>query len=308
MKIMLLGGAGFIGLNLANVLVRHGHVVYIADRVDMPMDSTASLPEIAGYFMIKVDNTAQILETMDELCIDCVIGLTSSLIPSSTLSQFEHELSQVISPMFRLLDHLARRGINFVYLSSGGTVYGVNDKPQVSEIEPLRPINYYGYSKVLFEQYLAFVGQTQQLRYLILRPSNPFGPYQCPSRKQGLIAVAVDKVQQGLPIEVWGDGSVVRDYIWVGDLAEAIAALLHKNEAWGNVFNVGSGHGHSVNTLLKLIGELTGNQVTIQYREARSVDAPRLVLDISRLRATIAFQPSDLRTALALYLNQLETK
>jgi len=299
---MLLGGAGFIGLNLASVLRRYGHEVHVADRVGRPVRSNPPMAQVAGYHVVDINDTDSLLSTIDEFRIECVIGLTSSLIPSSGLMHFEVELKLVISPMFRLVEHLSKRQIGFVYLSSGGTVYGANNNDLVAETEPLCPINYYGYSKVLFEQYLAFAGKTLGLRYLILRPSNPFGPYQNPNRGQGLVAVAVAKVLSGQTIEVWGDGSIVRDYIWIENLTEATAALLSKDDAWGCVFNIGSGRGYSVQDLLALIGELTNKRIRITYRQGRSVDVPRLVLDISRLQAAIDFEPLDLRAGLSLYL------
>lgn len=306
MKIMLLGGAGFIGLNLAGALVRHGHKVHIADRSAEIADYDRPIPEVAGFHVIPSNATSRLQDAVDELGIECVIGLASSLIPSSTLDDFEAEMAQNIVPTFRLLDHLAKRQISFVYVSSGGTVYGPSDKPALAENEPLRPISHYGCSKVLLEQYLAFVGRSQQMRYMILRPSNPFGPFQNPHRKQGLVAVAVDKVLHGQPIEIWGDGTVVRDYLWVEDLAEAVAALLPKDEAWGSIFNIGSGQGHSIRELLAMIGSLTGKPVNVRYLETRAVDVPHLVLDVSRLRETIDFQPRELRDALVLYLNGLQ--
>jgi len=308
MKIMLLGGAGFIGLNLAAVLVRKGYEVHIADRAAKPTDYGCTIPDVAGYHLIRSNDTLRLQETIDELSIECVIGLNSSLIPSSTFDDFETELRQVVTPTFSLLEHLAKRRIRFVYISSGGTVYGLNDKSTIAEDDVLRPITYYGYSKVLFEQYLAFAGRTQQLRHLIIRPSNPFGPYQNPNNKQGLVTVAIDKVLKGKPIEIWGDGSIVRDYIWVEDLAHAVVALLLKSEAWGQTFNIGSGKGCSVQDLLSMIGALTGKRVDIEYHKARDVDIPRLVLDISRLQATIAFQPRDLHDALTLYLDILQQR
>lgn len=306
MKILLLGGAGFIGLNLASALMRHGHEVHITDRYTALAVYGRPVPVVAGHHLIPCNDTTRLLATIDELGIECVIGLVSSLIPSSNVDDFEAEMTQVIIPTFRLLDHLAKRGISFVYLSSGGTVYGPSHKPSITETVHLKPINYYGCSKVIFEQYLTFIGRTQQLRYLILRPSNPFGPYQNPHRKQGLVAVAVDKALNGQPIEIWGDGSVVRDYLWVEDLAEAVAALVLKEDAWGQVFNIGSGRGHSIKDLLAMICEVMGKPMNIHYREARNVDVPRLVLDVSRLSKVIDFRPLGLREALVRYLNGLQ--
>ena len=305
MKVMLLGGAGFIGLNLANSLLRNGHEVHIADRVASPVNCSRLLPAVDGYHMISSEDTGLLLDTIDALGIECVVGLASSLIPSSTIEEFEGEMAGVMMPSFRLLESLASRRVRFVYVSSGGTVYGASSKAALNESDPLRPISHYGCSKVLFEHYLEFVARSQNLICLILRPSNPFGPFQNPFRKQGLVAVAVENILHDRPIEIWGDGSVVRDYLWVEDLADAVAALLPIETAWGQVFNIGSGQGHSVNELLLIIQEMTGKTADIRYQESRTVDIQSVVLDISRLRRTVPFEPLQLRQALDRYLKDL---
>lgn len=307
MKILLLGGAGFIGLNLAAALLRHGHEVHLVSRSDLPKPFGQALPVVTGFHVVPGNDTDRLLSIIDALGIDCVIGLVSGLMPSSSFNDFEVELTQVMAPTFRLIEELARRQVRFAYVSSGGTVYGASAHPTLDESAPLRPINHYGCSKVFVEQYVEFIGRTRGLRHLILRPSNPFGPFQNPHRKQGLIAVAVDKILHGQPIDIWGDGSVVRDYLWVEDLADVVARLLSVEAAWGRIFNIGAGTGHSINELLAVIQELTGRAADIRYREGRAVDVPRMVLDISRLRQVLPFEPLDLRRALSSYLNDLRS-
>ena len=113
----------------------------------------------------------------------------------------------------------------------------------------------------------------------------------------------MDKVLRGQPIEIWGNGSVVRDYIWIEDFTQAIATLIGKDEAWGKTFNIGSGQGHSVREVLAMIGLLTGERVEVVYHESRAVDVQRCVLDISRLQAVIDFHPLGFREALERYLD-----
>lgn len=305
MKILLIGGNGFIGLNMAEALVRHGHEVHVASRSGAPTTFTRPLPAVTAFHVIPSMAVEPLMALVASCGIDCVVSLASSLIPSSTAADFERELTQTIVPTFRLTEQLAQRRVRFVYVSSGGTVYGASTQATLDEDTPLRPISHYGYSKVMVEQYVAFMGRTQGLQQMILRPSNPFGPFQNPHRKQGLIAVAVDKILHGQPIDIWGDGSVVRDYLWVQDLADAVARLLAVESAWGQTFNIGAGVGHSIVELLDLLQELTGITADIRYREGRAVDVQRMVLNISKLRRAVPFEPLDLRQALSRYLDDL---
>ncbi|ALV08493.1 NAD-dependent epimerase/dehydratase family protein [Roseateles depolymerans] len=305
MKVLLIGGTGFVGLNLAEALVRHGHEVHIAARSSAPTTFARKLPAVSSFHLIK-DMAVEPLMALVQSCeIDCVVALASSLIPSSSAADFDRELTQTIVPTFRLMEQLARQQVRFVYVSSGGTVYGASTQTTLDETTPLRPISHYGYSKLMVEQYVELMARTQGLQHMILRPSNPFGPFQNPHRKQGLVAVAVEKMLHGQPIEIWGDGSVVRDYLWVQDLAEAVARLLVAESAWGQTFNIGAGVGHSIIELLDLLQQLTGISADIRFREGRAVDVQRMVLNISKLRSVVPFEPLELREALSRYLDDL---
>jgi UDP-glucose 4-epimerase len=152
---------------------------------------------------------------------------------------------------------------------------------------------------------ILFTSRTKELNFLILRPSNPFGPFQNPSKKQGFIAVAVDKMKKNQPIEVWGDGSVVRDYVWVGDLAQAMVKLLEKSH-WNEIYNIGSGVGHSINAVLQIIQDLLPTRSQIIYAPPRSEDVKNIVLDIRKIQSDIVFQPLDLKRGVEMYIQGLE--
>ena len=306
MRILLLGGAGFIGLNLALALLRDGHEVHIADAGGDAQQIVRVLAGRASLVSMAAHQTSALLKLIDQHEFDCVVSLASSLLPSSPLEAFQTEVRELMLPVFALVEALAERGTRFVYFSSGGTIYGPGTREALHEGDELAPINHYGVSKLIFETYLAFAARTRGLQHMILRPSNPFGTFQNPARKQGLIAVAVDKALHGKPLEIWGDGSVVRDYLWVEDLAQAFCKLLHSPAAWGQVLNVGSGQGHSICEVLAEVQLLTGRVAEIRYHPARAVDVPHMVLDISRLRQTIPFEPRTLREALTLYIDGLK--
>ncbi|WP_081897355.1 NAD-dependent epimerase/dehydratase family protein [Massilia sp. BSC265] len=300
MKVLLIGGAGFLGINLAEAMINAGHSVYLLDKSFANFESRRLSIPVNGKYEVDIGDTAAIIRLVDELEIDCVANLASSLLPSSDYTAFDLELRNMMLPAFQLLSHLASRKMKYLYFSSGGAIYGdAVEGPCQEKIQPL-PISHYGYSKMLFEQYIEFVSRTAGLEYIIVRPSNPYGPHQNPNRKQGLIAVAFDKIVNRQLIEIWGDGSVIRDFVWVGDLAAAVTALVDRN-SWNATYNVGSGVGSSVKQIIHLIEDLVGVRADVEYKSARQVDATKIVLDISKLQSLINYQPLDLGEGLRKY-------
>lgn len=177
-----------------------------------------------------------------------------------------------------------------LFLSSGGTVYGPPDQVPVAEDHPLRPINSYGIVKVAIEHYLAMYRQLHGIQSLAVRASNPYGPRQSHSGVQGVISTFLRRVHAGEPIEVWGDGSVVRDYLYVSDLAEF--CVLAAGSAEVGAFNVGSGEGRSLNEIIEIISSVTGSGIRPHYKPGRPVDVPRSVLDISRAEKCPGWRPT----------------
>lgn len=300
MRIMLVGGAGFIGINIAKSLIQAGFYVVIVDRNLSHLKNRESLPGVSGFYDFDIADMESVIKLVDELSIDCVVNLVSTLIPSSSFDAFSSEIISSIVPAFRLVQDLAERKIKYVFFSSGGTIYGRNNAMHIAESDICLPINFYGYSKQLFEEYLGFINRVSGLDYLVIRPSNPYGMYQSPTKKQGIISVVLYRILKGETIEIWGDGSVVRDYIWVNDMANAFARILAK-DAWNNVFNIGSGVGHSLNEVVAITEVVTGLKAKIVYKEARSVDVQRIVLDVSKLKNEIDFYPISLGEGISLY-------
>lgn len=301
MKILIIGGAGFLGLNIANSLNRCGHRIYLYDRSVQSARTLFSSGEFVDFFEGDCDSPAEILKIIDLEKIECVINLASSLLPASNEHDFNVELCGIMAPGFHLLNEIAHRNIKYVYVSSGGAVYGPSDKSLIEENDPKKPINFYGLSKLLFEEYITFISRTAGLNYLILRPSNPYGPHQNPNKKQGLIAVVADKVMRGDSIEIWGDGSIIRDYVWVEDLAGAVNELLKRNE-WNQEYNIGAGVGHSIGDVIHVIEEVSGNTAKCIYKQGRAVDAPRIVLDISKIQSAVDFKPISLKDGIQNYM------
>ena len=178
-----------------------------------------------------------------------------------------------------------------VFVSSGGAVYGTPVAIPIREDAPTEPISAYGINKLMVEKYLRLYAGLGGARPAILRVANPFGPYQSPYRRQGLVSALIETVLAGRPAEIWGDGQVVRDYLYAGDVAEAmLAAALYQGPH--RVFNIGSGQGRSVLAVLDGICAVLGRErPPVVFQSARRADVAANVLDTSRAARELGWRP-----------------
>ncbi len=295
-RVLILGGAGFLGRNLRAGFEAAGHAVTVVDR--------ASRAAADMHHCLDLSDQAALSGLMQQQGSEVLVHLTCGLLPSSSAEDFAREQREVIEPSFRLMEHCARAGMRFVLVSSGGTVYGDAGEQRVREDHPLAPKSYYGFSKVMLEAYAQLCHRMHGLQYLLLRPSNPYGRHQRLQGAQGLIAVALGRLLSGQALQVWGDGSVVRDYLDVHDLTGAVVSLVERGIV-NQTLNIGSGVGHSLNEVLALVREVTGRPLQVDYRAARGVDVKSIVLDTTALAAAIPWQPRPLRLGLADFCRSL---
>jgi UDP-glucose 4-epimerase len=293
-RVLLLGGGGFIGVNLATRLRRAGHDVIVAGRT--AHGDAQALP------LSAVDAIDALVA---ERRVDTVVHLASTLLPGSSEGDFLAEREHIAGPTAQLAGRLADRGVVLMFLSSGGTVYGVHASAAVAEDDPCHPISFYGQSKLEMELYLRFLERTRGLRCLIMRPSNPYGPGQALGGTQGLVSVLLDRIRRDCPLQVWGDGSTVRDYIHIDDLVEPMARLIEQG-SWGMTLNIGSGTGHSLLDVVRAVEGATGHTVRLEFQPPRAADVPRFVLDVSRLQAMGLYQTRPLEAGIAAYLATLK--
>ena len=290
---LILGGGGFIGINLARGLAARGVAVRGFGRTAPPPEANYPGDWRTGEFSDR-DALLAALEGVDQ-----VYHLVGSADPNRFSDDPAQEVSRYLLPTLQLFDLLGETGVrSVVFVSSGGTVYGPQSPIPSPETAATQPISMYGASKVAIE---AFIGSYRKLRNLdarIARVANPFGPWQVPGRGQGFIANCLRAVQSGQAIEIWGDGSVVRDFIYIDDVVAALIGIAdHDGPEW--IFNVGSGLGRSIANVAADIASLYDVPVAIDYRAGRPADIPASVLDISRISSALGWQPrSDWRQAL----------
>ena len=291
---LVLGGAGFIGSHLAEALLQAGHRVRIFDRPHL--DRLPAFLQRGEFEVFTGDflNPRTLSPALEGS--EIVFHLVSTTLPKTSNDNPMYDVESNVMGTLRLLELCRQQGVRkVVFASSGGTVYGVPRSVPIDESHPTDPICSYGIHKLAIEKYLQLNHRLHGLDYCVLRPANLYGPRQRLDIAQGAVAVFLDRALRGKPIQVWGDGSVVRDYLYVGDAAEALLkAAAFEGEP--KLFNIGSGAGTSLTQLIKEIEALLGRAVPVEYTAARSLDVPANVLDASLARRHLGWAP---RTSLA---------
>lgn len=282
MKIALLGGSGFIGKNLALELSAQ-HEVYIIDRI---IDEEWFLRHGFAQSQLKIAELNQVNEVLQDLPIDKLIHLVSTIVPGSSMENPEQGYSEDVISTIKILEHIKDKKIDIVFFSSGGTVYGdKSDFEAIAEETPLHPISHYGVVKGTIESILLMYNRVYNMKNKIIRLANPYGEYQNMNGAVGAIAVFMNKIMHGEDIVITGDGNVVRDYIHIHDVRKFVGLLIEKEQTNFDIYNLGSGHGVSLNEIIRLLEKLLNKRAKVIYKEARKFDVARNVLDISRIKS-----------------------
>jgi UDP-glucose 4-epimerase len=158
---------------------------------------------------------------------------------------------------------------------------------------------------MLIENYITFLNRTAMLPYIILRPSNVYGKYQQTDRAQGFISIALRKILQQQPIEIWGDGRAIRDYLSVSDLVECVSQLLESNII-NETFNIGTGKGSTLLEIIEIFQDLTGENAEVVFKEKRKVDVDTMTLAIQKIQSAIDYHPLSLSDGIAKLVTSLK--
>lgn len=288
-RCVIFGGCGFLGTHIGGALVRRGHAVCAFDRVR----GLAGLPaEVSREIEVRLGSWEDDAAMQSALVgADAVVHCVGLTLPHDSNENMSFDVTANVVGSVRLLEAARRAGVRRILLtSSGGTVYGVPRRIPIDEEHPTDPICSYGITKLAAEKYLHLYRHLHGIEYAALRISNPYGPGQNPRAAQGAVAVFLGRLARGEPIEIWGDGGVVRDYVFIGDVAEAAALALELSGPVG-VVNIGSGRGTSLNELVEALFQTTGSRVPVHHFPPRRSDVPANVLDISRARRLLGWSP-----------------
>jgi len=280
MRILVLGGSGFLGSHIVDKFLAERHDVTV---YDLYPERFRRSPRGIKFFTGDFGNVGALSELI-ATGFDGVIHCVSTTTPKSSNESPEFDIQSNVIGTLNLLDICVRHGIGkLVFLSSGGTIYGdIGDAALVDESHPVRPMCSYGVSKLSIEHYLDVYRHLRGLDYVALRLSNPYGERQSPLRALGALTVFLHRTLKKQGVEVWGDGSVTRDFIYVGDVANAVY-LAAVNPISG-IYNVGTGTGLSLRDILTHIAQVVGIEPCVTWLAPRSFDVPRIVLDTTKLR------------------------
>jgi UDP-glucose 4-epimerase len=282
-RVVITGGAGFIGSSVSRVLRQAGFEVVILDRPDRLRRAGT---DIAGCDCLPWDFRGEMWEDLPVENADVLIHLACTTLPATSMKSFSYDASSNIVGSLRVFEAAINKGVTkIIFGSSGGTVYGVPQSLPMTELHPTAPISAYGVSKLAIERYLALLGSTRQVKAISLRIGNPYGPLQYRGAGVGAIARYLMAVRDGEKIPVWGDGETVRDYLYIDDLTEAFRIALCTPEVESGEYNIGAGVGYSLNEVIAHIRQVTSRAAEAEFTSARSFDPPAIVLDSGKFQA-----------------------
>lgn len=286
MRILVLGGTGFIGSHIVDELLNHGHYVRVLDRT--LKYKQGNFPSQVEYIESDFSNYFVILEALTD--IDIVMHLVSSTVPgTSNLNPIADIQANLVNSVELFKAMIQANVKRIIYFSSGGTVYGNPEKMPISEDAPTHPISSYGITKLAIENYLHMFQELYGLKPAILRVSNPYGPRQGHLGSQGVIGTFLKRVMQGQSITIWGDGSIIRDYIYIADVVSACTALINSDIT--GVFNLGSGDGYSLLEIVSEIEVCTDKRAETIFESKRGFDVKKIVLDTSLAQEKLNWIP-----------------
>lgn len=282
MNILLLGAAGFIGMNLTLKLAedKGNHITL----VDTHKEYFSNIDTIK-YTNVTIKESLLDSETDFEAILagqQVVYHLVSTTVPTTSNQHIAQELTANVVMTAKMLDACVKCCVEkVVFISSGGTVYGKEVVCPLKENTATNPISSYGIQKVTIEKLLYLYQYMYGLEYRVVRLANPYGPYQRPNGILGAVTTFTYKALKGEEIIVYGDGSVIRDFIYIEDAIRGICNIAD-GENKHRIFNLGCGYGTSIKEVLEIIERALRTELNITYKPERKVDVPVNYLDISR--------------------------
>lgn len=274
-KVLIIGGSGFIGRNLAKELLLFGYKVSSFD-LTYPAEGIPNVNYIAGDFFDDI--------TLEKITddVDVIIHSLSTVNPGNSNIQYMRGYEKDFIQTIKLCEKVIRKNIKMIFISSGGTVYGNQEHQPISELANAQPINHYGNIKLCIENAIRTFNNQLHTKMLIARVSNPYGPGQDYQKGVGFIDAILKKAISGDTVEIWGDGFTQRDYIYITDVCKMLISLIdYSGEE--EVFNVSTNRGASQKEILDIVKGL-GLEFEVKYSKGRSVDAQKIILDNTKIK------------------------
>ncbi len=284
----MIGGNGFIGSHVVDALVARGHTVSAFDRFGRPGTQFAS----AGVTVIPGDflNVSDVRAAVEGQ--DVVLHLLSTTDPATAENDPTLDIrTNVLASVELFKSCVDARTPRVVFASTGGAIYGDQDSTRFSETDLTLPVSPYAIGKLAIENYLAYFRRKHDLESTVFRISNPYGTRQNPRKRQGVIPIFLRRLADSEPVTVFGDGSMVRDYLYVEDLAQMIAEAAPASPRHA-VYNLGSGRGVSLREILTTIAAATGREPQVVHRPLPPTFVDHVTLDVTRFESEFASRPT----------------
>lgn len=291
MKILITGGAGFIGSQVADRFIEKGHEVAIVDNLSTGFKE--NLNPAAKFYEIDLENAEDVRRVVSEFQPEIIDHHAAQVDVRKAVEDPAMDARKNIFGGLNLLQAaISQKVKKLIYANSGGAGYGDPNSSQIpcNELTPIKPISPYGVSKMTFEMYLYFAYKIHHLPYVALRYGNIFGPRQN-FGEAGVAAIFTHQMLNNIQPTIFGDGSQERDYCFVGDVVTANLLALENDQASG-AYNVGTGIGTTVQKVFETIKSATNYQGDPIYAAKRPGEIQRIVLDSTRLQSELGWKPS----------------
>jgi UDP-glucose 4-epimerase len=291
-SITLIGGGGFIGINLSDFFVKEGYEVLVISRSIIETQNTEC--SLIKKKSLDVNKTSNLIEEL--LGSENIVWLVNDIVPGSSMDSLVEDFTFNISPLVKFLEssHMLTNLKRFVFISSGGTIYGESHNSLKFDEDSIKnPISAYGLSKLIAEEYVNFITQKSSFQSYILRPSNVYGNHQNLKKPQGIIGYAFNAALNGKSIDVYGDGEVIRDFVHVLDFAEALKQCIEVKfeKSIVEIYNIGSQEGYSVIQILNFINEISGTNTQHIFKPSRAIDCNFSVLNTQKIKNKLGWYP-----------------
>lgn len=288
MRILITGGAGFIGSHVSDAMVSLGHQVAVLDNLST--GSRENVNRAATFYHADITDVGSVQRIFREFRPEVVVHHAAQTNVRASVDRPLSDAQANVMGSLNLLSAAVANGCRkFVYASSGGAIYGEPESLPVREDHPIRPLSPYGVSKYTVEHYLHVYWLNHGLTYTILRYANVYGPRQKPSGEAGVVAIFGSRLNADQPCFIYGTGEAVRDFVYVQDVVEANVQALSKGD--GVAVNIGTGVGTSVNDLYEMLASAVGVGRRPIYAEARTGEVNSIYLDPSLAREALGWEP-----------------
>jgi UDP-glucose 4-epimerase len=288
-KVVVTGGAGFIGSHIVDALLARKHEVHVID--DLSSGSRENLAHVPSVQLHVLDIRSQeAKEAVERLAPDCVVHAAAQVSVRVSMDQPALDTDLNVTGLVNILSALSEReGTHVVFLSSGGAIYGEQVAFPAKEDHPIKPESVYGLSKRVGEEYLEFWSRTWGVTSTSLRLSNVYGPRQNPHGEAGVVAIFCERLLAGKSITVNGTGKQTRDFVYVKDVAEAVGRAVDTRCV--GEYNIGTSKETSVSQLAQELRALTAPEAEIHYSEAKPGEQMRSCIDNSAAKEKLSWFP-----------------